>query len=153
APQTAGPRLMSHLMSHLRVRRSSREPEECPAEDAPMIHSTSDRAIRYVAHIQGAQEVTLAGAADWGYWKGQLARVGLFPYRVNGRAELHLSATALRWKGLRFHELVVALGVSGRDGSSRDGAYLFAAFNTSRMLAFCERVFFRTPSQHGNVTL
>jgi hypothetical protein len=117
-----------------------------------MSQSTPNRPVRYVAQITGAREVTLVGTADGDYWKARLEGTGLDPYRPNGPAELILSATALRWMGFRFNELVIALAVSGReDGSSRDGIYVSSAFNTSRVLAFCERALFRTPYQHGDV--
>ncbi len=115
---------------------------------------STDPQVRYVAEIKGVREVTLVGAADWDYWRRRLETERLFPYRGARGAELTLSATSLRWMGFRFRELVLAVAVSGReDGSTRDGVFLAGAFNTSRMLAFCERAFFRTPYRHAEVTM
>jgi hypothetical protein len=103
-------------------------------------------AVKYVAEIHGAREVTLVAAADLAYWKDRLQGEGLFPHDNNGRAELLLSAVALKWMGIKFNELSLSVMASHReDGSSRDGYYLIRAFNTSRLFSFCERVLFHTP--------
>ena len=54
--------------------------------------------------------------------------------------------------GVRFRELSFSVLVSRLEaGVRQDAAYLVRAFNSCRLFAFCERVFFSTPYFHGDV--
>jgi len=102
--------------------------------------------VRYVAVIAPVREVILAGSADLAWWRERLGREALHPYDDGGRASLLLSATASSFRGLPFREFSVSVAVSERaDGATHDGVYLAQAYNSSRLLAFTEQLFFRTP--------
>ena len=59
-----------------------------------------------------------------------------------------------KWRGFKFKEFVIAVGIClGENGMSLDGYYLPHAFNSSKLLAFSERTFFRTPYFHANIRL
>lgn len=108
--------------------------------------------VKYIATVKGSAEVTLHGTADFTFWQNRLRKERLFPYRAGSRAELVLSAVESRWLGVRFRELVLTVVVSHRqNGSTRDGYFLFAAYNSSRVFAWIERTAFRTPYWHGNI--
>jgi hypothetical protein len=113
---------------------------------------TSNHRIRYAAKIKHVREVALHGTADLLFWSAILQQASLVPYTAHGKAELVLSATALSWKGFRFRELTitVAIGVDG-DPAQHGGFYLAHAFNSSPILAYAERVFFKTPYYHGQI--
>ena len=97
-------------------------------------------------------EVALYGTADLAFWREQLARESLFPLNVNGKAEVLISVPHLLWKGVRFNELSISIGVSAReDGGTPDGFFLPHAFNSNRLLAFMERMFFQTPYYYAEV--
>lgn len=96
--------------------------------------------ITYISTITAVREVALSGAADLLYWRDQLRPARLVPYDDNGRASLLLTAIESRFRGIPFRELSIAVRVG--DGGD---AYLAHAFNSSRLLAWAERVFFQTP--------
>lgn len=100
----------------------------------------------YIAVIPQVREVTLLGSADLAFWERHLTREGLAPVPAQGRAQLILSAPDLRWSGIRFQELSLAVVVSeGSAGAHPSGLYLVHAYNSSRLLAFLERALFHTP--------
>jgi hypothetical protein len=104
--------------------------------------------VKYIAQINGGREVTLICAADYKYWHDELARYHQTPADINGAAELWLSAVQLKWMGVRFSELSVSVRLE-----ADQGAFLLAAFNTSRAFALSERLFFHTPYQHARVDI
>ena len=111
-------------------------------------------AIRYAADVYNIKEVTLHGTADLSFWEAVLHTEGLFPYQEGGKAVLLLSATDIKWKGFKFREFVIAVGVClDKDEMRLDGYYLPHAFNSSKLLAFSERVFFRTPYFQSDIHL
>ena len=100
----------------------------------------------YVTTVHYVKEVILEGVADYAYWQAHLAPEGLTPFRDADRAVLLLSATRLRWMGLRFNELSISVALCERDDCAEsDAAYLLHAFNSRTALAWMERRFFRTP--------
>jgi hypothetical protein len=108
--------------------------------------------IQYAAVVDHVREVTLFGTADWGFWQERLRTEGLRPYSRDGRAELMIIATDLKWMGIRFNELSISVATGAGDAVSvRDGAFLVRAFNSSRLLAFAERTFFQTPYYPASV--
>jgi hypothetical protein len=107
---------------------------------------------KYIATIKNVREISLSATADANYWAEHLRPEGLFPYRNGNRAELLLSSPDLQWMGIRFSEFVVTVATSDReDGSTRDGLFLVAAFNTNWMLAWMERAFFKTGYLHAPI--
>ena len=113
-----------------------------------------NRSVEYAADLDNVKEVTLHGTADLSFWETVLHKENLFPYHENGRAVLLLSAIAAKWRGFRFREFVIAVGICLNENEMRlDGYYLPHAFNSSRLLAFSERVFFRAPYFRGNIRL
>jgi hypothetical protein len=111
----------------------------------------SCRPVKYIAVVKGAREVTLVGSAEYNYWADRLLHDNLVPQKVNGRAEVILSAVQLKWMGVNFREFSVSISVHDRAEPSIDGIYLVSAFNTSRMFAFIEKHHFRTPYCHSNI--
>jgi hypothetical protein len=98
------------------------------------------QATTYLSTISGVREVALRGAADLAFWRAQLQAAQLEPYDEQGRASLLLTAIDARFRGIPFRELSIAVLVG--DGQA---GYLAHAFNSSRLLAWAERVFFQTP--------
>lgn len=96
--------------------------------------------IDYISTITDVREVALSGTADLDYWRERLRGAGLVPYDDDGRASLLLTALESKFRGIPFRELSISVRVG--DG---DEAYLAHAFNSSRLLAYAERVFFQTP--------
>ena len=116
--------------------------------------TSSTRDIQYAADLYNVREVTLHGTADLSFWKAVLHKENLFPYQEADKAILLLSAIDAKWRGFKFKEFVIAVGVcSDEKGTSLDGYYLPHAFNSSKLLAFSERVFFRTPYLQGDIQL
>ena len=101
--------------------------------------------MKYVAQLEHVREVTLRGTADLAFWRERLRREGLIPAESGGRAELLIIAADAVFRGIRFQELSVSVVID------EQAAFLVQAFNSRRFFAFCERVFFRTPYEHGDV--
>ena len=120
-----------------------------------MHRSTSENtSIQYAADLNNVKEVTLHGTADLSFWRAVLNQEGFLPYHEADKAVLLLSAIDAKWRGFKFKEFVIAVGVCNTEnGTSLDGYYLPRAFNSSKLLAFSERVFFKTPYFHGNIRL
>ena len=116
--------------------------------------ASPNTSVQYVADLANVKEVTLHGTADLSFWEAVLHKENLFPYHEGDKAILLLSAIAAKWRGFRFKEFVIAVGICFNENGKRlDGYYLPHAFNASKLLAFSERVFFRTPYFHGNIRL
>ena len=111
----------------------------------------SGKPVKYIAVVNGGREVTLIGSAEYDYWADRLLHDNLVPQKVNGRAEVILSAVQLKWMGISFREFSVSIRVHDRAEPSIDGIYLVSAFSTSRLLAFIENHHFRTPYCHSNI--
>lgn len=108
----------------------------------------------YIAVAEHVREVVLAGSASPDFWRDHLRGEGLVPFVVDGRARILVSATELHFGGLHFREVTASVVISrDREGRTEDGAYLLIAFNSSRLLAFCERHFFLTPYVHATIDL
>ena len=114
----------------------------------------SGTSIKYAADLDNVREVTLHGTADLSFWAEMLRKEGFFPYQEADKAILLLSAIDAKWRGFKFREFVIAVGVCyNKNGTSLDGYYLPHAFNSSRLLAFSERVFFGTPYSQTDIQL
>ena len=113
-----------------------------------------NESIEYAADLDNVREVTLHGTADLSFWEAVLRKESLFPYHEAGQAVLLLSAIDAKWRAFKFREFVIAVGVClSKNGTSLDGYYLPHAFNSSKFLAFSERVFFQTPYFQGDIQL
>ena len=116
--------------------------------------TVTNTSIQYAADLYNVKEVTLHGTADLSFWEAVLRKESLFPYHERDKAILLLSAVDAKWRGFKFREFVIAVGIClNENGTSLDGYYLPHAFNSSRLLAFSERVFFQTPYFHGDLRL
>ncbi len=114
----------------------------------------SSRSIKYAANLYNVKEVTLHCTADLSFWEAVLQKENLFPYQEADKAILLLSAIDAKWRGFKFKEFVIAVGICfDENGTSLDGYYLPHAFNSSKLLTFSERVFFQTPYLHGDIQL
>ena len=68
------------------------------------------------------------------------------PNREGDKAVVCLGGADAKWRGFAFREPIIAVGVCLTEGGpGLDGYYLPHAYNSSRLLAFSERTFFRTP--------
>ena len=113
-----------------------------------------NESIEYAADLDNVREVTLHGTADLSFWKTELHKESLIPYHQENKGVLLLSAIDAKWRGFKFREFVIAVGVCFRkDGANLDGYYLPHAFNSSKLLVFSERVFFQTPYFQGDIQL
>ncbi len=100
----------------------------------------------YITTVPHVREVILEGTADYAFWQAKLTPEGLTPLRDDGQAVLLVSATRLRWMGLRFNELSISVALCQHDDcAAPDALYLLHAFNSLPLLAWTERTFFRTP--------
>ena len=108
--------------------------------------------VKFVAELAHVREVSLFGTADLDFWAERLGPEGLVPAEIGGRARVMIVAADARFRGIRFRELSFSVLASPDRGAGRvDGAYLARAFNSVRFFAFCERVFFSTPYDYGDV--
>ena len=105
--------------------------------------------IRYMAEPKHVREVTLTGAADFGFWSAYLKAEGLSPVRCGDAAQVLVVSAEMVYLGVRFTEVSASIRtVLTQDGSST-GMRLIHAFTSSRVFAWCERTMFATPYSHG----
>jgi hypothetical protein len=109
-------------------------------------------AVKYVAEIKDVREICLIGSADLEFWKTHLSQLQLSPTNFAGHARVLISAVKLKWMGIAFEELSIAIPIDPPD-STKHSIYLVSAFSTSRLLAWCERTFFQTPYEHAQISL
>lgn len=100
----------------------------------------------YQTEIFDVREVILTGTAGRVFWQERLRAEGLVPFPANGSAELMISATTSKYRGIRFKEMIIAISVCEQEGADEpDGFFLIHAFNSLRLFALVERRLFRTP--------
>ncbi|MBA3484329.1 MAG: hypothetical protein H0T51_21205 [Pirellulales bacterium] len=110
--------------------------------------------VKWVAELAHVREVTLLGTADLPFWKNWLMKEQLLPYERDGKAQVLIVAAESKYMGVCFRELSFSVLVfREEEGILQDAAYLVRAFNSCRLFAFCERVFFSTPYYHGDVRI
>lgn len=108
--------------------------------------------VKWAAEPAHVREVSLLGTADLAFWKDRLMKEDLLPAESDGQAQLLIVAADSKFMGVRFRERSFSVLVSRQEeGTRQDAAYLVRAFNSCRLFAFCERVFFATPYNHGDV--
>jgi hypothetical protein len=111
-----------------------------------------NRAAKWAAELAHVREVSILGTADLGFWKDRLLIEDLLPAERDGQAQLLVTACDSMYRGVRFRELSFSILVSQpQEGPPQDAAYLVRAWNSNRLFAFVERVFFSTPYEHGEV--
>jgi hypothetical protein len=114
--------------------------------------SISAPAIQYVAVVKNVREVTLFGIANLAFWRERLNLEKLLPFDHDGKADLAISATELRWMGVRTKELTFSISVCVAQAPTMlAGSYLIHAFNSSRLFAAMERTLFQTPYYMGDI--
>jgi hypothetical protein len=102
--------------------------------------------VKYVAALDHVREISLVGAADFGFWKQRLEKEQLEPQETEGKAQILIVGAEAKFRGIRFRELSFSVMVRG-------GMFLVRAFNSNRFFAFCERVFFSTPYYGADVRI
>jgi hypothetical protein len=108
--------------------------------------------VKYIAEVNNVREICLVGSADLEYWKAHLAQLQLLPINFAGHARVLVSVVKLKWMGIAFEELSIAIPIDPPE-SSTNSIYLVSAFSTSRLLAWCERTFFQTPYEHAQISM
>src|SRR5262249_6029773 len=74
------------------------------------------------------------------------------PAESDGRAQVLITAADAKYMGVKFQELTFSvLALPQQQATQQKAAYLLRAFNSCRLFAFVERVFFSTPYYHGDV--
>ncbi len=117
------------------------------------IHMTMTGSKPFISTITDVREVALAATADLAYWRDKLRAERLVLYEAGGRASLLLTAIESKFRGIPFRELSISVLVSDDGGATPAGAYLAHAYNSSRLLAFAERIFFQTPYHLTRLTM
>ena len=108
--------------------------------------------VKYIAKIKNVREVCLVGSAELEFWKAHLSPLRLVPAELAGQARVLVSVVKLKWMGIAFEELSIAVPIEPPD-ASMPSIYLVSAFSTSRLLAWCERMFFHTPYEHAQIAM
>ncbi len=98
--------------------------------------------VKWVAELPHVEEVALLGAADAAFWTDCLRAANAVPVVHDGRVQVVVLAMSSKFRGLRFQELSVSVPVP----DPHDAIYLVCGFNSRRVFAWCERVFFSTPT-------
>jgi hypothetical protein len=105
--------------------------------------------IRYIAEPRHVREVSLLGTADLAFWTDRLRPEHLVPMDHHGRARILISAATMTFLGLPFTEASFSILVCVPDREDRrEAVFLLQGFNSSRLLAWCERRLFSTPYRH-----
>lgn len=119
-----------------------------------MSNRIMNRPVKWAAEVAHVREVSLLGTADLSFWRDWLAEQRLRPCEHEGKAQLLIVGADSKYMGVRFRELSFSVLVSTQElGTQQDAVYLVRAFNSSRLLTFCEQVFFSTPYRHGDVRI
>ena len=115
---------------------------------------STNRQVQWAAKLDHVREVSLLGTAELAWWKDRLAAEELVPAEKDGSAQILIVAAEGKFMWLTFRELSFSVLVAGpNDDPEQPGSFLAKAFNSRRFFAFCERVFFSTPYDYGNVRL
>ena len=110
--------------------------------------------VKFVAALKGVREVSLLGTADLPYWREVLAKEGLVAAERDGAAQVMVVAADARFRGISFREVSFSVLVApAADVPGREAAYLVAAFNSRRLFALSERLFFSTPYRHADLVV
>ena len=117
-----------------------------------MSQSSDDRGVmprmqpvKYIAELEHVREVSIACEGDLQFWQDYLRRHELVPLSRDGRAHILIVAAKMRYMGLLFSEVSFSVEVVNPLNTEVPAAFLISAFNSSRLFAWSERLFFRTP--------
>jgi hypothetical protein len=105
--------------------------------------------LLYVAEPKHVREVTLVGAADFGFWSDYLRPEGLTPVRFADAAQIWVVAAEAVYLGIRYTEVSFSVRVALTRDPAVEGIRLLHAFTSSRAFAWCERTLFATPYVYG----
>lgn len=107
-------------------------------------------AVKYVAEPKHVREVSLLGTADLAFWTNRLRQQRLVPVDHHGKARILVTAAEMSFLGMPFSEASFSIFVCVPEQEDRrEAALLLQGFNSSRLLAWCERRLFATPYQHS----
>ena len=96
------------------------------------------------------REVSLRGTANLAFWRERLTTEDLVPAERDGKAQIMIVGATMRFMGIPFTEISFSVLLSGQEeAAGQAGAFLFQAFNSSRLFSWCERVLFATPYHHA----
>jgi hypothetical protein len=110
--------------------------------------------LQFVAEISQVREVSLIGTADLAFWKERLEREKLFPAEMDRQAQILISGTSAKFKGIPFQELSISVFVSREERrAQREGAFLTQAFNSNWFFALVERMWFATPYDRAQIAV
>jgi hypothetical protein len=93
----------------------------------------------------------LLGTADLSYWQDALKDDDVTLAQRDGQAQFLIISAASKYMGIQFREVSFSLLIEAIKSNNVRGAYLWQAFISQRLFAFCERTFFRTPYAHADV--
>jgi hypothetical protein len=111
-----------------------------------------DTPVKWIANLDHVQEVSLFGTADLRYWRDRLREEDLSPAERDGQAQILIVAADSKYMGVRFRELSFSVLVSWKEENARRNAvYLIRAYNSRRLFACVERVFFSAPYVYGSI--
>jgi len=120
-----------------------------------MSQSSDDRGVmprmqpvKYIAELEHVREVSIR-EGDLQFWQEYLRRHELVPLSRDGRAHILIVAAKMRYMGLPFSEVSFSVEVVNPLNTKVPAAFLISAFNSSRLFAWSERLFFRTPYVHA----
>jgi hypothetical protein len=88
------------------------------------------------------------------FWTEWLSEQNLRPRENEGKVQILIVGADSKYMGICFRELSFSVLVSTQESEAQqDAVYLVRAFNSSRLLTFCEQVIFSTPYCHGDVRI
>ncbi|MFO1499498.1 MAG: hypothetical protein U1G07_14065 [Verrucomicrobiota bacterium] len=107
-------------------------------------------AVKYIAEPKHVREVSLLGTADLAFWAERLRQARLVPVDHRGKARILVTAAEMSYVGVPFTEASFSIFVCvPEQEDQQEAALLLQGFNSSRLLAWCERRLFATPYQHS----
>jgi hypothetical protein len=106
--------------------------------------------VQYVAELKHVREVSISGGADFGFWAEHVRGQDLVAVERNGMAQLMIVSASMRYMGVAFSEVTFSLVVANPLDPQMHAVFLISAFNSSRMFAWSERMFFHTPYVHAS---
>lgn len=110
--------------------------------------------VEYITTIPHVREVMIAGTTDAEFWRARLQQANLYPFARDGKADLLISATHLKWMGMPASELVISVAAcTNPDAQKTDGPFLIAAFNSVAWMAWMERTMFKTGYESAQIQI
>ncbi len=108
----------------------------------------------YHVTVQPVEEVSLLGTVERSCLEDIFFSHRLTPIMIGDGVGLMVSAASARFMGKPFRELSFSVLVRDEAGiATGDGVFMLHAFNSSRLFAWVERTFFRTPYYSGDLAV